>query len=369
MRQPLAVVLRQAYSAIQYGYSIQNIVYKRRAEDGLVGWADWALRRQESFDHWEMKNGRVVGWTQRPAPTYELATIPLDARIPKAIHLVIGEQDGTPEGRSALRGMYRLYYYVKNFEWMLGVALERFGTGLPSFKRTDTGVNLSTEQEDALAEYAKAIRQSEEAFILLPPGIDFQFVASPGLSAEVYLNVIQRYRVWMLATALADGIALGSESGSYALGKDKTELLLLSLNGYQDRLTTTLDRSAMEGILRANSTTGDPLDSPFGKLTDRPTFTLPAVKRYDLQSLGTFLTVLQRIGAFHPTPEDEAHLRRIAEMVDIPVEQLEEMHEADDAQAPPPPPPTEGQPQDDAPMMEEQDAPVDEEMALEDATG
>lgn len=332
MRDSAAVKLRQLYSMIAYGYDIHEIVYRRRP-DGTVGWADWALRRQESYERWEVDGkGQIVAWTQRPAPDYVLRTIPLA----KALHVVANDDDGTPEGVSALRGMYRLWRFVSNFEWLLGVGLER-GTGFPVFARTDAGLHVSEDDLKELEDQAKAIRQNEEAYVILPPGIGFSFAEMPGLTAESYLEAIQRFRVWMLATVLSDFIALGTQGGSYALGKDKTELFLLALNGYQDRAVEAINKAIVK-LMQANIW---PTDDP-------PTVTLPAVRKYDLSAVGSFAKAISDIGAFHVTPQDEAMFRRMADFIDVPQEELDDLFETG---APSP-----GRTPADTPEMEGEDA-------------
>lgn len=327
MRDSLAAQLRQMYGMIIYGYGIHELVYKRRSggvnsryTDGLVGWAAWAYRRQDTFDRWESaENGRPDAWWQRPAPDYRPRRIPLN----KAIHLVADESDGSPEGKSALRGMYVPHFFSKNFRWMYGISLERFGTGVPVFEiAEDVKATLTEEQTDTLEAIAAGLRQNEEAFVITPAGIKFRFEPSPGLAASEYREALQFFSVWALSTVMAEFIALGSgETGSFALGKDKSELFLLALNGYQDRVVTALNRQAVPRLFRYNS---------FGNLTKLPEFTLPAVRRYDLASIGSFLQVLNSIGAFHVTPEDEAHLRRISDQVDIDQKQLKQMHAEDE---------------------------------------
>lgn len=322
MRDSLPTTLRQMAGMIFYGFGVHELVYKRRP-DGRVGWAAWALRRPETLDRWELDNkGQVVGFTQRPAPDYVLRTIPLS----KCIHLVADDSEGSPEGVSWLRGMYRYWYMVTQFELLMGIALERFGTGMPVFSRTDENpsVKLTQAQVDALGEIAAGLRQNEYAYVIEPSGIRFRFEPSPGLDATVYLDAIQRYRVWMLATALAEFIALGTgDTGSWALGKSKIDLFLRALTGFQDRLTDAINRQAIPRLLRYN---GIELETP-------PTITLPAVREYDLANLGAFAKTLSEIGAFHPTPEDERLFRAISDLADVDVETIEEAFEKDDEQA------------------------------------
>lgn len=323
MRDSIATSLRQMASAMFYGFDIHELVYKRRP-DGMVGWASWGLRRQETLFKWELdKNGRIAAFTQRPAPDYTLRTIPLK----KCLHTIADDVDGSPEGRGALRPMYRYWYMVTQFELLGAIALERFGTGMPVFSRTDDSpsVKLTQAQEDTLAAIAAGIRQNEEAFVLEPPGIRFRFEPSPGIDSASYLAFIQNFRIWMLSTALAEFIALGTgDTGSFALGKSKIDLFLKALTGFQDKLCDTINRQAIPTLMRYNG---------WGDLEEYPRVSLPAVREYDLASLGTFAKVLSAIGAFHPTPADEEWFRKISDLVDIDLDELEQLHEEDDAKA------------------------------------
>jgi hypothetical protein len=321
MRDSLPTTLRQMAGMIFYGFGVHELVYKRRP-DGRVGWADWALRRQTTLERWETdKNGRVTAFTQRPEPDYVLRTIPLT----KCIHLLADDSEGSPEGVSWLRGMYRYWYMVTQFELLMGIALERFGTGMPVFSRVEEGaaVQLSEAQENTLAEIAAGVRQNEEAYVLEPPGIRFRFEPSPGLDAAVYLDAIQRYRVWMLSTALAEFIALGTgDTGSWALGKSKIDLFLRALTGFQDRLTDAINRQAIPRLLKYNG-----IETP-----TPPTVTLPAVREYDLANLSAFAKTLADMGALHITPEDERLFRAISDLPDLDIETIEDLFAEDEAE-------------------------------------
>jgi hypothetical protein len=320
MRDSFATKLQQMTSAMFFGFDIHEIVYKRRP-DGMVGWADWAMRRQETLERWETdKNGRVVGFTQRPAPDYKIRTIPLK----KCIHTLADDSDGSPEGRGALRPMYRYWYMVTQFELLGAIALERFGTGMPVFSREDH-VDLTPAQESLLADIAAGVRQNEEAYVLEPPGIKFRFEPSPGVDAATYLAFIQNFRTWMLTTALAQFVVFGTgDTGARALGDTMTSLFLKALTGFQDKLCDTINRQAIPQLMRYNG---------WGDMEEFPTVSLPAVREYDLAALGGFAKTLNDIGAFHPTPQDEEWLRKISDLVDIPLEDLETMHEDAAAQA------------------------------------
>lgn len=318
MDHNLGTYLRQMAGGYFYGFSFLEQVH-RRNPDGTVGWRTWGLRRQETLHRWETdKNGQISAFTQRPAPDYGLRTIPLT----KALHFVADDSEGSPEGRGVCRGMYRYWFFKQNIEILFGIALERFGTGMPVFERIDNTVVLTATQENEIAAIAASIRQNEEAYALLPWGLKFRFEPSPGLDAANYLSTIQAYSTWMLAAALAEFIALGTgQTGSFALGESKIELFLKAMTGLQDALCEVINRQAIPRLMAYNN---------FGALTAMPTVSLPAVRNYDLEKLGNFAQVLSGIGAFHPTPQDEQWFRAISDLADMSIEELEDLHEEDE---------------------------------------
>lgn len=315
LRGGLAATIRQMYSMIWAGWDVHEVVYRRRP-DGAVGWGAWALRRQDSLDSWgyDDATGEVRTFVQRPAPSFQLRTIPLR----KCVHLVADDSEGSPEGRSMLRGMYRQWFFCKNVELLLGISLERFGTGIAVFEQEDgPAIQQDSPDLEVFEDVFASLRQNENAGIVVPKGWKFRFAPSPGLDAGVYLQAIQRFRTYMLQSALADFIMLGTDGGAYSLGKDKTELFLLALNGMQERLLSALNRQAVPRLLAYNP--------QLGALTAPPTLTIPAVKRYDLEKIGGFAETLARVGALHVTPEDEAFFRRVGDLVDVDPAELEEL--------------------------------------------
>jgi hypothetical protein len=323
MRESVGAMIRQMYSMLWAGWDIHELVYKRRSggngsrfDDGRVGWAAWALRRQDTLYRWQMDDaGRIDAFEQRPAPTYSLRTLPLS----KCIHLVADDSDGSPEGKSCLRAMYIPLYFVKQLRLLYGISLERFGTGVPVWEFQDGAPDIDQAQLATIEAIIAGLRQNEEAGIITPKGMTFRFAQSPGLAANDYKEAIQFFQVWALVSALADFMALGTmgKGGSLALGQDKSELFLLALNGFQERLLSALNRQAVPRLFRYND---------FGSLTALPELALPPVKRYDLAQLGAFAQVLSQIGAFHATPEDEEFLRKISDLPDLDLSIIQELH-------------------------------------------
>jgi hypothetical protein len=333
MDVPMGTAVRQMYSMLWAGYAIHEQVL-RQGEGGGVAWAAWEYRRQDSFYRWltEGDDARVVGWEQRPAPSYRLRQIPLS----RCIHVVADDSEGSPEGMSVLRGMYRPWRFLQNFELFMGIAGERFGSGLPVFE-VEAGVALTEGDEAAIAAIGDGLRQNERAWLLLPAGVRFRFAESPGLDVNTYLEIIRYLRLVMLSTALADFIGLGTQNsgaGAYSLSQDKSELFLLALNGWQDRVADAINRQAVRRLyaLPANRV------NRFGTITAPPRVALAPVKRYDLEKLGQFLGVLQKVGAWTPTAADEAYLREISDLMDRSEAQITQDREEQAAAMPAPTP-------------------------------
>lgn len=308
MRQGMATILRQMYSLVYLGWSIHELQY-RRDDAGRVAWADIGLRRQETLHRWvydDADGGQIVGFEQRPPPRYDLAAIPLS----QAVHIVSDDADASPEGLSVYRGIYRPWRITANLEMLMGIALERFGTGVPVFE-IGAGVQLSDADEETLQDAITALRQNEEAGVITPEGVSFRFAESPGLRASDYLETIRYLRVVMLAAMGADFIALGTQAagGAYALGQDKSELFLLALNTVQDRVVEALNRQAVRQLFRYPA-------NRFPGMTAPPVLSLPAVKRYDLAALGSLIALLDRVGGLTLSPADEAWIRRISDLMD-----------------------------------------------------
>lgn len=324
MRDAASTNLRQLYGMLRAGWSVQEVVYKRRSggagsryDDGKVGWAAWALRRQETLYKWgQDKNGRVTSFQQQVSTGVRsgvLNPIPLT----KCIHVVADDSEGSPEGMSCLRPMYIPLAMVKQIRLLYGIALER-GAGLPVVEFEQAGLEPSAEVIAAIDEIFSGLRMNEKSGIRMPAGMKFRFAELPGVNGRDYRDAIQFFQVWALAAGLADFVALGTgQTGSFALGKDKSELFLLALNGFQDKLLTALNRQAVPRLFRYND---------FGKLTDIPRLTLPAVRKYDLEALGRFAQLLHNIGAFHPTPEDEEMIRKISDFPDLDLDTLRALH-------------------------------------------
>lgn len=105
-------------SMLEYGYSVQEIVYKRRNgdtldssgrskyKDGRIGWRRLPIRSQDTIYRWHFDNhGGIEGVEQLAPPTYIQAVIPVE----KFLLFRTTTFKNDPHGRSILRAAYRCF--------------------------------------------------------------------------------------------------------------------------------------------------------------------------------------------------------------------------------------------------------------------
>lgn len=303
--------LAEIVSFLPHGWSFLETVYKVRGgeatddpthrsrfTDGRIGWRKWAIRAQDTLDHWVFDaGGGVQALVQTAPPTYHPVTIP----ITKALLFRTTSRKGDPEGRSLLRNAYTSWYYKNHLQRIEGVGIERDLAGLPvltvppelldSANRTAAQTSLFTE----LLQLITNIRRDEQEGIMLPAAFD---EAGHPLFALTLLTtggrrqfdtdaVIRRYDQRIAASMLADFVLLGSDKvGSYALASNKTDLFATALGTWLDHICGVVNQHAIPRLLRLNGLR--PLHPPRLEHGD--------VQSVDLVQLADFVLKLAQAG-------------------------------------------------------------------------
>lgn len=314
MDQPWGVTLTQALTMLEHGWSLLEVVYKRRGgdvndprrqskfTDGMLGWRKFEIRCQESLDRWEFEGSDVVAMWQRPAPTYALIRIPMD----KAILCRTTDSKGSPEGRSLLRNCVMPWKFVKRIQEIEGIGIERDLAGLP-VAWVPTGVLASDATGDALAaqsamkELVTNIRRDEQEGVMMPLQYDangnklydLTLLTTGGSRQFDTSAIIQRYETRIAQAMLADFIMLGHEKvGSFSLSSDKTDLFAVAIKSYlDDGILEPFNRKAIPTLLRLNGMRGS------------ARMCAGDIEKPQLDALGKYLTALA--GAGVPLPVDD----------------------------------------------------------------
>lgn len=314
-------------TAIPFGWSWSEIVYKRRNgakgdseskyDDGLIGWRKFAPRRQSSFYMWELdETGGVQGLWQQITGDIKtsLRYVPIKTKsgCQKSLHFTAQRDMGNPEGLALFESIYESWYFVKNLQILSGVGFQRSFVGLPVFKY-GTPENPYTPTDDdkrIVRETGRGLTNNEKAFVAVPGQIGFELMSVSNSNSSSMLDAIRQYRIGMLSVLLADFIALGTAStgGSYSLGQDKSELFLMAIDGWLDKIAHPdklglLNRYAVPYLVRVNG---------FDGVTDFPRIKHTSVQKPNLGALSAYLQSLSSY--IHPDMVLESELRKMADL-------------------------------------------------------
>ena len=310
--------LSEILSFLTYGWSVVEIVYKRRMgrkrdprleskfDDGYIGWQKLPIRAQESLYEWEFdSDDNLTAFVQMPAPDFEIIRIPVE----KILLFRTESRKENPEGRSILRNAYKSYYHKKRIQEIEGIGIDRDLAGFPLLIAPE-GMNIWEMPEkfaEAMAFVQNIRRDAMEGFVL-PGGWELKLLSTGGARQFDTNAVIQRYDQAIARTVLADFILLGSQNvGSWALSSDKTRLFAMAIGAYLDIVTEVFNRQAIPALIDVNG-------KVFAGITDYPRLEHGDIETQDLNALGTFVKEMVGIGAITPDKNLENYLREQASL-------------------------------------------------------
>lgn len=339
MEQSFADFISEACSMMIYGWSVHEMVYKRRQglwspdpkhkskyNDGKLGWRKLPIRSQDSLLRWVFaQNGDVEAMVQMPAPHYQKIVLPLR----RCILLRPDLNKGSPEGRSLLRSAYRPWFMTKRFEEIEAVGIERDLTGLPVAYVPPNVLNPRPGSDDAkmldaVKRAVTAVRRNEQEGLVWPLvydddrnlQYDFKLLTSGGSRQFDVGGVIQRYETRMLMSVMADFIMTGHENSgaSYALHTDKSGIFETGVNGIAKAFADPFNRKAIPQLFKLNGAQPD----------DLPQLTPNNVNPPDLAQLAQFISTTAAAGMqWFPDGELEQFVRDAAQLPKVDPEIIE----------------------------------------------
>ena len=134
--------ISEALSHLTFGFSLFEVVYKRRRgpdlqnpkkyskyNDGRIGVRKLASRAQWTIERFDVDKttGDVLGVRQEQNYGFKSLFIPST----KLLHYKTTNTNNDPSGRSILRNAYASYQYLKNLQNIEAVAVERELHGVP----------------------------------------------------------------------------------------------------------------------------------------------------------------------------------------------------------------------------------------------
>lgn len=227
MSHSLSVAVDNAMTAQWFGFSLLEVVWKRRMgrsvpagapssafSDGKIGVRKMAMRRQETIDRWLFdKSGGVQGVVQRD-DNFQEVTIPID----KLLHFVVIPDRGNPEGLALGEVVYKAYHMLENFEIIDGIGAERAHVGLPVFKwlQRPTDADRSSVQS-----MGQNLVVNEQQYVELPSElVDFELVSITNTNADALRARINQLRWEIVGVVFGNYIRLGTtDTGNRALSE------------------------------------------------------------------------------------------------------------------------------------------------------
>ena len=326
MAMTWADVINEVLTMLEYGFSVHEIVYKRRVGDvenptmrskycdGRIGWRKLSIRSQDTIYRWHFDdNGGIQGVEQLAPPHYRHTVIPVE----KMLLFRTTVEKNNPEGLSLIRGAYRPWYMKRSIENIEGIGIERDLAGLPmAFVPPELlSQNANPGQKQLLAAIKNMtvnVRRNEQEGMVFPLEYDdqghqlydFKLLSSGGSRQFDTNAVISRYDHRIAMTMLADFILLGQEKvGSYALATSKTSLFTTAIGAFLDMICDVLNRYAIPRLMALNDF----------EITDFPKIEHGDIGSVDLAEIGTYITQLTAAGMpLFPNPEVEKHFLDIA---------------------------------------------------------
>lgn len=323
MQETWIDTISEILSFLTYGWSYHEIVYKRRMgntkdsrtkskyNDGLIGWKKLPIRAQETLYQWEYDNeDNLLGMTQMPPPDFGTYTIPIE----KALLFRTKSRKDNPEGRSILRNAYRSWYFKRRIQEIEGIGIERDLAGLPvihgpeGMDLWDDTIDTNVKARAGLESMVKSIRRDELEGVVLPSGYELELLSSSGARQFDTNAIINRYDTRIAMTVLADFIFLGhSETGSWALSSDKTELFGIAIGAFLDIICETFNSQGIPALIDING-------QHFSGITAYPKMTHGDIEDADITKVSAFIKDMSGIGILIPDDGLEDYIRQVGHL-------------------------------------------------------
>lgn len=302
--------IAEALSFLSYGFAWFEVVYKRRVgpnersdkkkskyTDGRIGVRKIASRAPWTINKFDVDQvtGDVLGIEQS---TGNFTTTKNYIPVNKSLYYRTTSLNGDPSGRSILRNAYTSYEFLNNLQMIEAIAVERELAGIPVARipAEYLGPDATAAQANFVSELQTILRDvkfNEQGYIVLPSDVyvdgegkptntrlvDIELMSSSGTRNIEIDPIVRRYQHDIARSVLSEFLLLGSQGGSYALSKSKTDLFLRALESYIQAIVDVLNKQLVERLWELN---GLPYDL-------MPTIKAGDVAPHDLREIAAFL--------------------------------------------------------------------------------
>lgn len=326
--KPWEEVLTDILSFLDYGFSVHEIVYKKRGglntkdkrfrskySDGKFAWRKFPIRSQDTIEDWDITPQgdlqRVRQWD---------AWNSIDVWIPEEKFLLFRTTayKDSPMGQSILRSAYRAYHNRVNIEIYEGIGIERNLAGIPvaripaeymSTEATNSQKALYNQMKQTVAN----IKANSQAGLVLPSDLygnedsgngkekfSFELLSSTSSSNTDTGPIIERYDRRIMYSMLTDFLLMGGQSvGSYSLASSKVMAFTTAITSYLDIIANQFNTKAIPLLFKANN-----MDA-----SRTPKLVHDGVEQLDIEAVGSFLKDVSAGGFITPSDDLENKLR------------------------------------------------------------
>ena len=301
--------ISESLSFLSYGFAWFEVVYKRREgmgtqnpkkrskyKDGRIGVRKIASRAPWTVSRFDVdqKTGEILGMYQEGSFGNQKHYIPSR----KSLYYRTTSINNDPSGRPIIRNAYTSYEFLNNLQAIEAIAVERELAGIPVARvpAEYLSADATAGQKAFINELQTILRDvkfNEQGYIVIPsdtyPGkdgeptntrmVDVELMSSQG-SRNIDIDpIVRRYQHDIARSVLSEFLMLGSQGGSYALSKSKTDLFLRALESYIQTIVDVLNKQLVERLWELNG-----LDYAL-----MPTIVAGDVAPHDLREIAGFL--------------------------------------------------------------------------------
>ena len=328
MNKPFSEVLEDILSFLPYGFSVHEIVYKKRQglvkdkrfrskyRDGLYGWRGFPVRSQDTIEDWDITPRgdleRIRQWDPYNG---------IDVWIPEDRFLLFRTTSykDNPRGLSVLRSAYRAYYFRRNIEMQEAIGIERDLSGVPIISVPDEILRDDADENQVairkyLEQMGSMLKRNEQAFVMLPSNVwgengtgdkiyDIKLLSSSGNRQVNTGPVIERYDRRILQSICADVLLVGGQSvGSYSLASTKADIFKTAIESYLDTIKDQFNEKAIPLLWEMNG----------WDATKPPTIAHDGIDKANLPDIADFLKKAGEAGFITADDGIEKELREMA---------------------------------------------------------
>lgn len=312
--------VEEAASAFTYGYSLAEKVYRKRNansgskySDNLIGWKKLPSRSQSSVTKFLFDDsGRdLIGVQQNlsliqdPYQRYtRTGQNTTEINIPKSklLHFRVGKHHGDPYGRSMLRGCYFAWKYLTKIEEIEAVGVARDLAGIPVLGIPPEYMSEGADPaKKAVYEYYKSmmrnLQMNQQSGIILPQVFDeatrqplfkLELLKVEGGKAFDTTAIKDYYKNLIFSSCFADILIMGSggNTGSYALGSLKQNLLGASVESFLEEIRNVLNHDLIKQTFELNG----------WDVKRLPTFEYDNLEAVDTEALSKYFQRVASVG-------------------------------------------------------------------------